>query len=397
MKKLLALLLALAMIACLFVGCGETEDPTTPPAGNDAPTDAPAPDYSAWKVAMVTDYGDITDQSFNQTTYEACIKFAEDYGVDFRYYKPTDNSTPGRVASVELAIAEGYNVIVMPGYAFGGTIVEVASEYPDVKFIALDVAAGDLLETAVANAGETYDYNPDNWDLAKYVDMSNVYCAIYQEELCGYMAGYAAVKLGYTKLGFLGGMAVPAVIRYGYGFVQGADAAAKEMGVEIEINYTYGGQFFGDANITAKMEGWYAAGTEVVFACGGGIYTSAVEAAKGHNGKVIGVDVDQYYIDEIIITSAMKQLQNVTETVLEALNTGAWETYGGKVTNFGLAEGEYVGLPTAETSWRLANYTVEEYEALKAQLADGTIVVDNNSDDTIKPTVSDFTKPNYIG
>ena len=133
-------------------------------------------------------------------------------------------------------VDEGFNVIVMPGYAFGGAIVEAAPEFPDVKFIALDVAAGDLLETAVAKAGESYDYNPSNWDLNKYVDMSNVYCAVYQEELCGYMAGYAAVKLGYKNLGFLGGMAVPAVIRYGYGFVQGADAAAAELGQNIEIN-----------------------------------------------------------------------------------------------------------------------------------------------------------------
>ena len=240
----------------------------------------------------------------------------------------------------------------------------VMEEYPDVHFIAVDVAAGDL----------TVDY------ATYYEPAANTACLTFSEEQAGYLAGYAAVKDGYTKLGFLGGMAVPAVIRYGYGFIQGADAAAAELGVNIEINYTYGGQFFGSPEITAKMEGWYQAGTEVVFACGGGIYTSALEAAEKNNGKVIGVDVDQSYISDLIVTSAMKQLQNVTETVLEALNTGAWETYGGKISNFSLAEGEYVGLPTAAESWRLANYTVEEYEALKAQLADGTIVVDNNTE-----------------
>ena len=113
---------------------------------------------------MVTDYGDITDQSFNQTTWEAVVALGKDNNVETKYYKPTSNDTAGRVASVELAIAEGYNVIVMPGYAFGGTIVEVAPNYPDVKFVALDVAKGDLLETAVANKGESYDYNPDNWE-----------------------------------------------------------------------------------------------------------------------------------------------------------------------------------------------------------------------------------------
>ena len=201
MKKLLAMLLVLAMISCLFVACAnndsETDAPTTAPTDESKTnestdnSDATEPDDNNGdvKIAMITDYGDITDQSFNQTTYEACQKFAGDNGYDFKYYKPTDNSTAGRVASTELAIADGYNVIVMPGYAFGGTIVEVAPQYPDVKFIALDVAKGDLLEAAVANAGETYDYNPDNWNLADYVDLSNVYCAVYQEELSGYMAG----------------------------------------------------------------------------------------------------------------------------------------------------------------------------------------------------------------
>ena len=196
MKRIFALVLALCMVFALCA-CGDGDkDPKTTDNGNE----------TAMKVAMITDYGDITDQSFNQTTWEAVVAFGKDNNVETKYYKPTSNDTAGRVASVELAIAEGYNVIVMPGYAFGGTIVEVAPNYPDVKFVALDVAKGDLLETAVANKGESYDYNPDNWKLEDYVDMSNVYCAIYQEELCGYMAGYAAVKLGYKNLGFLGGI-----------------------------------------------------------------------------------------------------------------------------------------------------------------------------------------------
>ena len=173
------------------------------------------------KVAMITDYGDITDESFNQTTWEACKAFCEENNIPVQYFKPAGNTTTDRVAMIESAIDQGYNVIVMPGYAFGGAIVEAAPKYKDVKFFALDVAKGDLLEAGVGAKGEKYDYEPDNWKLEDYVDMSNVYCAIYQEELSGYMAGYAAVKLGYTKLGFLGGMAVPAVIRFGYGFVQG--------------------------------------------------------------------------------------------------------------------------------------------------------------------------------
>ena len=401
MKKFFALLLSLAMVLAL-VACGQ-KDPTpdTPDTPDDPQTKV------EYKVAMITDYGDITDQSFNQTTYEACKAFAEDNSIEFSYFKPAGDNTADRVAMIEKAVDEGFNVIVMPGYAFGGAIVEAAPEFPDVKFIALDVAAGDLLETAVAKAGESYDYTPENWDLSKYVDMSNVYCAVYQEELCGYMAGYAAVKLGYKNLGFLGGMAVPAVIRYGYGFVQGADAAAQELGQNIEINYFYGGQFYGDANITSRMEGWYSNGTQVVFACGGGIYTSAVEAALKSNGYVIGVDVDQNYIGvngvadgsyayNPFITSAMKGLSAAVETALSDIEAGEWGEISGSNGNFGLEDGDYVGLPTDEDSWNFDTFTVEDYESLKEKIASGEITVDNSSDDATKPTVSEFTTVNYI-
>ena len=380
MKKILALLLVLVM-ALSLVACG---------SGNEGgETNAPEAGNTEYKVAMVTDYGDITDQSFNQTTWEAVVKFGEDNGVETKYYKPTSNDTAGRVASVELAIAEGYNVIVMPGYAFGGTVAEVSANYPDVKFIALDVAKGDLLEGGVALKGESYDYNPDNWNLTDYVYMDNVYCAIYQEELCGYMAGYAAVKLGYTKLGFLGGMAVPAVIRYGYGFVQGVDAAAKELGIEVELNYVYGGQFFGDADITAVMDTWYAAGTEIVFACGGGIYTSAAEAAKKVGANVIGVDVDQAaiidgaYGEGMTVTSAMKGLAPTTiDTLTDIVVNGNWANYVGKIETLGLVsenpEANYVQIPMATTQFEDGKFTAEDYKAMVAAMFNGTITVSDD-------------------
>jgi len=369
MKKILALLLVLAM-ALSLVACGGSEKAA-----------------SGDKVAMVTDYGDITDQSFNQTTWEACLKFGETTGTEVKYYKPTSNDTAGRVASVELAIAEGHNVIVMPGYAFGGTIAEVSANYPDVKFIALDVAAGDLLETAVALKGESYDYNPDNWNLNDYVHMDNVYCAIYQEELSGYMAGYAAVKLGYTKLGFLGGMAVPAVMRFGYGYVQGVDAAAKELGITVDMKYAYGNQFFGDADITAVMDTWYAGGTEIVFACGGGIYTSAAEAAKKVGGKLIGVDTDQQpiidgqYGEGMTVTSAMKGLAPTTiDTLTDVIVNGKWADYAGKIVSLGLVSEDpaanYVQLSTT-TQFGDA-FSEADYKAMVKGMFDGSIKVSND-------------------
>ena len=387
MKKFFALLLSLAMVLAL-VACGQKE--TTTPDDTQTPDDTtPEVEY---KIAMITDYGDITDQSFNQTTYEACKEFCEANGVKFNYFKPAGDNTADRVAMIEKAVDEGYNVIVMPGYAFGGAIVEAAPQHKDVKFIALDVSKGDLLEAGVAAAGEEYDYNPDNWDLAKYVDMSNVYCAIYQEELCGYMAGYAAVKLGYKNLGFLGGMAVPAVVRYGYGFVQGVDAAAADLGLtDVSLNYVYGGQFFGDADITAVMDTWYAGGTEVVFACGGGIYTSAVDAAKKANAKVIGVDVDQAGViagyagvEGMTVTSAMKGLYPTTyDTLTDVIVNGNWDKYVGQIATLGLVSGDnpeanYVQIPMESTQWADGAFTQDDYKAMVKDMFDGKLTVSND-------------------
>ena len=397
MKKFFALLLSLAMVLAL-VACGQKE--TTTPDDTQTPDDTtPEVEY---KIAMITDYGDITDQSFNQTTYEACKAFAEDNSIEFSYFKPAGDNTADRVAMIEKAVNDGFNVIVMPGYAFGGAIVEAAPEFPDVKFIALDVAAGDLLETAVAKAGESYDYTPENWDLNKYVDMSNVYCAVYQEELCGYMAGYAAVKLGYKNLGFLGGMSVPAVVRYGYGFVQGVDAAAADMGLtDVKVNYIYGGQFFGDADITAVMDTWYQGGTEVVFACGGGIYTSAVDAAKKVNAKVIGVDVDQAGViakyagvDGMTVTSAMKGLYPATyDTLTDVIVNGNWDKYVGKIATLGLVSGtdpeaNYVQIPMGDGTQWSDSFTQDDYKAMVKDMFDGKITVSNNTSSDV--SAADF-------
>ena len=401
MKKILALVLALVMVLGLVACGGEKAPETTAPVADNGETtpatDAPVVSDVEYKVAMITDYGDITDQSFNQTTYEACKEYCDANGVTFSYYKPLGDSDAERIGMIDAAVADGYNVIVMPGYAFANTIVATCEMYPDVKFIGLDVGLGDLLAGAV---GADYDYIPENWNLADYVDMSNVYCAIYQEELCGYMAGYAAVKQGFKHLGFLGGMAVPAVIRYGYGFVQGVDAAAAELGIsgEVVVEYVYGNQFFGDADVTAVMDTWYGEmGVECVFACGGGIYSSAAEAAAKVGGKVIGVDVDQAaiidgtYGEGMTITSAMKGLKPTTiDTLKDVIENGNWAAYAGQIANLGLISGtdpeaNYVQIPMDTTLWNDA-FSQDDYKAMVAAMFEGTIVVSN--DISAMPTTS---------
>ena len=382
-KRIAAMVLAGAMALSLAPAYGVTE------------VKAEAGDM---KIAMVTDSGDITDQSFNQTTYEACMAWSEEYGSEFNYYKPESDSDEARNASVDQAVADGANVIVLPGYMFAATIVEQSEMYPDVKFIAPDVSAGDICEKGV---GEGYTYNPDDYEVTDYYNADNVYCCTYQEEISGYMAGYAAVKLGYKHLGFLGGMSVPAVTRFGYGYVQGVDEAAKELGItsDVELEYVCGGQFYGDADITAYMDTWYGSkGVEVVFACGGGIYTSAAEAAAKVDGKVIGVDSDQSGIigEDITVTSAMKGLAPTVKTALDAIKDGNWESdYAGKIDNLGLVsenpEDNYVQLPMETTQWD-DNFTVDDYKDLVKKLYNGEIEV--SSDITAMPeteiTVNDY-------
>ena len=389
MKRMLSLLLAVVMLFA-FTACGGEG------AGSAAEEE--------FRVAMISDYAGITDQSFNQTTWEACQEFGESTGTEVKYYKPVTNDTAGRVASAELAISDGYNIIVMPGYAFAGSVAELSANYPDVKFIALDMSAGDLLEAGVSLAGEQYDYNPDNWNLNDYVYTDNVYCAIYQEELSGYMAGYAAVKLGYTSLGYLGGMAVPAVMRFGYGFIQGADAAAGELGIEVEMKYAYGNQFYGDADLTAVMDTWYSNGTQVVFACGGSIWSSAAESAKKYGGKVIGVDTDQaaiidgQYGEGITITSAMKGLAPTTiDTLTDVVMNGNWVNYAGKIETLGLfsedPSANYVQLAPS-TLFEDGKFSADDYATLVAGMLGGEIQVSNAID--AEPSVQNM-KVEWLG
>ena len=368
MKRFLSLLIAVVMLLSLMTACG----------GNGG-ENAPAESATEYKVAMITDYSDITVQSFNQTSYEGCKAYCEPNGIDFNYFKPLQDNDAERIAMVDAAVSEGYNIIVLPGFAFGPTIVECADSYPDVKFIALDVGAGDL--------GEGYEV-PEN-----------VYCAVYQEELAGYMAGYAAVKLGYKHLGFMGGMAVPAVVRFGYGYMQGIEKAAADLGIqnEVVLEYIYANTFSGDADVTAVMDTWYQEmGVEAVFSCAAGAYSSVAEAAAKVGGKLIGVDVDQKaiidgtYGEGMTLTSAMKGLAaTIEDTLKDVIENDNWSAYGGQIATLGLASEDptanYVQLPMDSTVWA-EGFAQEDYTALVKAMLDGEIVVSN--DITAAPAVS---------
>ena len=369
-----------AAAAAALTACGGSSSSTSTASSAASSSAASAAGSEAAgkivKVALTCDTGTIDDESFNQACWSAVSAYM---GDDCQYYIPeADASDEDRETMIRQAVNDGAEVIVCVGYLYGASLAWAAEQYPDVKFIAIDVTQGDIGTDSIP---------------------TNCYCITFKEEQAGYMAGYAIAKDGKTKLGFLGGMAVPAVIRYGYGFVQGADAAAQELGQNIDINYFYGGQFYGDANITSRMEGWYSNGTQVVFACGGGIYTSAVDAAKKANGKVIGVDVDQAGVianyagvDGLTVTSAMKGLYPATyDTLNDVIINGNWANYVGKIATLGLVsaddpEANYVQIPMGEGTQWSDSFTEDDYKAMVADMYNGVITVSND----ISKTASDF-------
>ena len=371
MKKLLAMAMA-ACMAFTMVACGGAASSTaSSAAATSEAASAESTTDAKTDVAFVTDVGNIDDQSFNQYTWQGVQDFCAANGLNANYYRPTEDSDAARIEQMDNAVADGAKAIVVAGYLFGSSIAEAQEKYPEVQFLALDVSAFDLGDkTAGANTA----------------------LITYREEQAGYLAGYAAVIDGYKELGFLGGMAVPAVIRYGYGFVQGADAAAKELGVsDVNIKYWYSGGFAATDEVKNKMDGWYSEGTEVVFACGGPVCQSCDAAAQANGGKMIGVDVDQSGQFDTVITSAMKALANSVNVALtDAMNNG-WkfsETYAGKETTLGAAE-DCVGLPM-ETS-KFTAFTQEQYDTLFTAIADGSLVVDNSFDAEVKPAVTNVT------
>ena len=394
MKKILALVLALCMVFAL-AACGQqaapaaekpaeapaeqpaeapAEQPAEAPAEQpaEAPAEQPAEAPAAvsaddiademtsedgkYEIAFVTDVGQLKDKSFNQGTFDGVKLYASANGLSYKYYQPAngDQATDDdRYDAMKAAADNGAKVIVCAGFMQGNALAKAAAEFTDVKFVFVDGWAFDGLD--------------------------NIAGIAFKEEQCGYLAGYATVKEGFTKLGFCGGGGGtnPACCRYGYGFAQGAAAAAAELGVTVDMNYSwlYGASFSASPELQTLANGWYEAGTEAIFACGGSMFASVAAAASANDGAVIGVDVDQSFESETVITSAMKGLSSSVVWALTKAYDGTWEEIGGVATSLGAAE-DAVGLPV--DTWSLTGWTVEEYQAMLADIIAGNITIDDN-------------------
>ena len=373
MKKFLAMILALVM-ALSLVACGDKkDDPKTDDNQGDNPEvteitnadeipDEMTSEDGKYEIAFVTDVGQLKDKSFNQGTFDGVKLYAANNGLSYKYYQPAngDQATDDdRYDAMKAAAEGGAKVIVAAGFMQATALTKAAAEFTDVKFVFVDRDSAVTLEDGTA--------------------LKNVLGICFQEEQCGYLAGYAVVKEGYTKLGFTGGGGgdTPACCRYGYGFVQGASAAAAEMGVKVEMNYSwlYGASFSASTELQTMASGWYENGTEVIFACGGNMFQSVAAAAAANDGAVVGVDVDQSSQSDTVITSAMKGLSASVQWACGKVYDGSFDEIGGTFVTLG-AKDNAVGLPTA--TWSLTKWTVDDYNAMLAKMADGSLVVDND-------------------
>lgn len=357
MKKILALVLALCMVLALCA-CGQKAEVT----GYDAIPDEVTSKDGKYPIAFVTDVGQLKDGSFNEGIFNGVKQYGFDNGLDYKYYQPAngDQATDDdRYDAMKAAVDGGAEIVVCAGFMAGAAITKAAEEFPEVKWVYVD---GSAMTDADGNV------------------LTNTVGISFKEEQCGYFAGYACVMDGYTKLGFSGGGGgtTPACNRYGYGFVQGANDAAKELGVQVEMNYSwlYGSTFGPSPELETMLNGWYENGTEVIFPCGGGMYLSAFSAAAANDAWALGVDSDQYDDSETVLTSAMKGVDSGTEQILAKYFAGEWDALGGTTVVLGVADGAIL-LPTADHSWRFSKFTVEQYEKMVKDVVSGALVIDD--------------------
>ncbi len=349
MKKILSLMLVMVLSISVLTGCGGSSESNT------------------YDLALITDVGTIDDKSFNQGAWEGLVQYATENEITHKYYQPSEKTTDAYLSSIDLAVKAGAKVVVTPGYLFEPAVFKAQDTYPDVKFILLDGT-------------------PQDGTYTEFKLNENVYSVFYAEEQAGFLAGYSAVKEGFTKLGFMGGMAVPAVVKFGHGFVQGAEYAAQEMGITgLSLKYNYTGDFKATPEVQSKAASWYQGGTQVIFACGGAVGNSVMAAAEASDGKVIGVDVDQSPESATVITSAMKMLG---KSVYDAIAAYYEDAFPGGVSAVLGADVDGVGLPM-DTS-KFEKFTKEDYDAIYAKLVAGEIEIMKDTDGDKKVAVKDI-------
>jgi basic membrane protein A and related proteins len=342
--------------------------------GADEGKDGKEAEKDALKVGMVTDSGTIDDKSFNQGTWEGILQAKEEYGIDEKYLKPSGTTEADYLKEIGNLYDADYKFIVAPGFKFETAIFQAQSKYEDAKFVILD------------GNPHSGDYNP--------VVADNTVAVFFAEHESGFLAGVAAAsQLKEGEAGFIGGMEIPAVQKFNWGFQQGVKYANENLGTNISIkpeNVIYQGSFDNTAaggQIAAQM---FDRGVKVIFAAAGGVGVGAINEAKtrvqgGEEVWMVGVDVDQYQDGvyegdkSVILTSAMKKLNQVSLDMIKAELDG--EFPGGQTLTFD-AKNDGIGLPqeNPNLSEETSTTVSEVFEKIKS----GEITVSAEQGDLLK-------------
>ena len=339
-KWMLVLLMAVSLSAC-----GVKEEKNRQQAEENSTEESISKDGN-YEIAFISGEGELDDSGFHESSWEGIAEYADENRITYSYYRPAADTRQAREEVVRTAAKKGAKIIISQGYPFEEVIAHMQNEYPKIQFLMLDAKprkSGQKAELA-----------------------SNVHCILFREEEAGYLAGYAAVREGYTRLGFLGGKEIAPVQRYGSGFIQGAEYAAMEMEREITLKYQYIDTFLPSDEVQQKSKEWYEEGVQVIFACNGGASVSVMQSAEELDGKVIGVDTDQSAESITVLTSAGKNLKGAVTEALDTLyeNGGVWSgKQAGKTITLGVKE-EGVGLPQEEEAWRFENFTQRDYRKI---------------------------------
>jgi basic membrane protein A and related proteins len=361
-KKAIALVLSALMITGL-VGCGNA---STNEGGN----------ASGLKVGMVTDAGTIDDKSFNQGTWEGIKQAEAELGVESNYLKPTGTTEADYMKEITNLYDTGYKFIVTPGFKFETAIYKSQDKYTDAKFVILDGAPQD---------------GNNNYKVGE-----NSIAIYFAEEQAGFLAGVAAsLELKEGDLGFIGGMEIPAVQKFNWGFQQGVAYANENLGTNMLIkaeNVKYQGSFDNSAAGQQLAAAMFDKGVKAIFAAAGGVGVGAINEAKQRvqNGEevwMIGVDVDQYadgiYNEaegkSVVLTSAMKKINTATFDMIQDELNGEFK--GGETLMFD-ASNDGIGLPVENPN--LSEETIKKSAEILEKVKSGEITVSNEQGDLIK-------------
>lgn len=335
MKKVMILLLAV-LLAMSAAGCG----------GDSEKEKADSPDY---EIAMITESAEVSidDEGDTQSTWEGLRRFAEDNDKTFKYYEPAEDSDDGRLEQIDSAAGAGAKVIVCCGDSFQQVVHTAQSKYEDLTFLYVNGVPKD--ETGKTDIG------------------GNCLSVAFDEAQAGFLAGYSAVAEGYSKLGFMAQGKSPAMKRYGCGFLQGCNQAAEEKGWYLDISYTYFDADETAARVQKEAEDWYAEGTELIFACGSGIFDSVAVEAEIADRAVFAAERASSP-SKRILGAVVRECGNAVYQQLAKVYDGSFD--GGKTVTAGLAE-DGISLSVKDGNFEV--FTAEDCRAVSKDLAEGEI------------------------